>query len=83
MKIYFETLSEALEAHITSIQKEGGVFVENPEDMYMFISPVGYGQTVQDHRELATLKGKKTKKYAHFSIYRMETGRYELTSYIS
>jgi hypothetical protein len=79
----FETLAEALHAHIESVQAKGGVFLENPDEMYQFVAPVRYGETMQDHRELARLKGKFTKQWAHASIYRMETGRYELTSYIS
>lgn len=81
--IYFETLAQALEAHIQNVQSQGGVFAENTAEMYCFFSPVHYGQTAQDHRELASLKGKTTKKWAHASIYRMESGRYELTSYLA
>jgi len=80
---YFETLADALRAHIEQVHDKGGVFVDDFCEMYTFISPVSYGQTIQDHRELETLKGKKTKQYAHASIYRSENGLYELTSYIS
>lgn len=81
--MYFDTLSQALEAHINNIHSQKGVFAEDFEEMYIFHPPINYGQTYKDHRELATLKGKKTKKYAHSVIYRTENGRYELTSYIS
>ena len=80
---HFETLSDALEAHIESVKAKGGIFAEDPTEMYMFVSPVSYGQTMSDHRELASLKGRKTKQWAHATIYRMETGRYELVSYIA
>jgi hypothetical protein len=80
---YFETLGAALAAHIAKVESLGGVFEDNTEEMYCFFPPVSYGQTQYDHRALATYKGKGTKKYAHAAIYRMETGRYELTSYIA
>lgn len=83
METYFDTLSSALEAHIENVHSQGGVFTEEASEMYMFISPVSYGQTIQDHRELATLKGKGTRKWAHFAIFRLETGRYELTSWLA
>jgi hypothetical protein len=44
--------------------------------------PVNYGQTIQVHLELKTLKSKPTRKFFHVSLYRMDSGRYELTSYI-
>jgi hypothetical protein len=81
--IYYDTLGQALQAHIEAIEKAGGVFMDNKEEMYIFFQPISYGTTAYDHRELLTYKGRNTKKYAHASIYRMETGRYELTSYIS
>jgi hypothetical protein len=80
---YFATLGAALEAHIARVHRAGGVFADNAEEMYMFISPISYGQSAYDHRELASLKGRKTTKAAHFAIFRMETGTYELTSYIA
>lgn len=80
---YFETLGAALEAHIARVHRAGGVFADNAEEMYMFISPLPYGQSAYDHRELASLKGRKTTKAAHFAIFRMENGSYELTSYIA
>lgn len=81
--IYFETLAQALQAHIDNVHLQGGVFAENAAEMYCFFGPVHYGQTAQDHRELASLKGKPTRKWAHASIYRIESGRYELTSYLA
>jgi len=83
MQTYFNTLADTLRAHIENVQKQGGIFSEDASEMYCFISPVHYGQTLQDNRELSSLKGKNTRKYAHASIYRMDCGRYELTSYIA
>lgn len=80
---YFETLAETLRAHIAYVESQGGRFSEDMDEAYIFFPPVRYGETMEDHRELATLKGKGTRKWAHASIYRMENGRYELTSYIA
>jgi hypothetical protein len=80
---YYETLAETLRAHISNIESQGGRFSEDMDEAYCFFPPVHYGQTMEDHRELASLKGKGTRKYAHASIYRLETGRYELVSYIA
>lgn len=83
MQTYFSTLSDALQAHIENVQSQGAEFSEDCSEMYCFVSPVSYGQTLQDHRELASLKGKGTRKYAHASIYRMENGYYELVSWLA
>ena len=83
MSCYFETLSETLENFVETIQNDKGVFEDDLSDDLMFFPPVHYGQTVSKSFPLKSLKGKSTKKYAHLSIYRLETGRYELTSYIS
>lgn len=43
---------------------------------------VSYGTTHRFDFEIKTLKGKPTRKWFHAAIYRMDSGRYELTSYI-
>ena len=43
---------------------------------------LAYGTTKKAHYELESLKGKKTKKYFHVTIFRKENGRYEMTCYI-
>ena len=80
--IYHETLSSALSDFAEQVTRQGGVFSETEEEMFFHVSPISYSQTRELHYALATLKGKKTKKHAHCSIYRCENGRYELTVYI-
>lgn len=83
--IYFETLGAAVFAFVENVKAQFGEFErENPEaEIAMaFNGGVSYGQTVSKSFELVSLKGKKTKKWAHISLYRMESGRYELTNYI-
>jgi hypothetical protein len=41
-----------------------------------------YGATRSFHFELLTIRGKQTKKFFHVTIYRLDSGRYELTTYI-
>ena len=68
--------SQALPAH------DGQDGTPHWEETIYSQGPVNYGQTLQVHLELKTLKSKPTRKFFHASIYRMDSGRYELTSYI-
>ena len=43
---------------------------------------VSYETTSKYDWEIDTLKGKPTKKYLHASIYRLNSGNYELTLYV-
>lgn len=43
---------------------------------------LAYGQTRGYNFEIFTLKGRPTRKWFHISIYRLDSGRYELTTYI-
>lgn len=44
--------------------------------------PVNYGCTERWDFPIASLNGKPTKKYFHVNIYRLESGRYELNTYV-
>ena len=79
---HFETLGEAIRSFIDQTEAKRAVFVNVDEISSRFDGGVSYGQTVSRSFELLEYKGKKTKKYAHCVIYRMESGRYELTSYV-
>lgn len=46
------------------------------------LGPVEYGQTKRADLGLVGIKGRQTKKFFHVSVYRMDSGRYELTTYI-
>ena len=82
-EIYFETLGEAVRAFVSQTFAKGGTLTENEQaNIAEKIGPVSYGQTVSRSFELMDFKGKSTKKFAHVSLYRMESGRYELTCYI-
>lgn len=82
-EIYFDTLGQALAQFISYVEKNGGKLVDTPSVFDAFNGQgVPYGQTVSRSFELASYKGKATRKGAHVSLYRMESGRYELTNYI-
>lgn len=82
----YETFHETLGAtvrHAIDSLIAGGVVLANDaiENAFMF-GGVPYGHTKEAHGEIATIKGKGTRKWAHVSIYRMDSGRYELTLYV-
>ena len=82
---YFETLGAALDFFVQETENKGGVFASAQPQVGVasaFNGGVAYGQTVSRSFELASLKGKATKKCAHVTIYRMESGRYEKVAYI-
>lgn len=81
-EVYHNTLSEALD----TVEKFCAASDAVPEpgwrlDRYTTVGSVSYGQTSSENFRLESLKGKTTRKWLHVIIYRMETGRYELTVY--
>ncbi len=81
---YFETLGEAVRSFVAQTFAKGGTLAanEHAEIAEKFNGGVSYGQTVSRSFELLSFKGKPTKKWAHATLYRMDSGRYELTTYI-
>ena len=82
---YFETLGAALDSFVAQTESKGAVFASAQPQVDVasaFNGGVSYGQTVSRSFELATLKGKATKRFAHAVVYRMESGRYELVNYV-
>jgi hypothetical protein len=43
---------------------------------------VHYGTTGRVHARMITPKGNEAERWLHAIIYRMESGRYELTAYL-
>ena len=80
---YFETLGAAVVAFLNYTTDMRAVLAVSEDSVHSaFDGGVSYGQTVSRDFEIATLKGKATKKFAHATLYRMASGRYELTNYI-
>ena len=78
---WHNTLSQALDVGIAEIKARAEFKNEQDiRDPFVF-DGIKYGCTKEGHAELATYKGKSTKKFAHITIYRAETGRYEVTAY--
>jgi hypothetical protein len=81
-KMLFEKLSDVI-AHIKDeLYVEEIVLVEDFVVRYCF-GGIAYHQTSKEHFEIETIKGKKTKKWYHIIICRLDSGRYELVSYAS
>lgn len=84
-RIYHETLSAALDEAAKTVENRNAT-LGNPNTREAIGAPfqfggIPYGQTKSENYFVADLNGKKTKKYFHVSIYRMDSGRYELTCY--
>ena len=80
--LFHETLSAAVEAAHVYFAAIGAVLASDTiREAFMF-GGIPYGQTKEGHGEISTLRGKSTKKFAHVTIYRMDSGRYELTCYV-
>ena len=78
-EIYFNTLGQALDAAFAKATKKG---FEILQDDNKFIEPCGYGQTTRESF-LLVKDGKLQRKQLHIQFYRMESGTYELNSYIN
>lgn len=81
-EIYFETFAQAVDAAGARAHAERAV-LSKPSDLWNICQePLYYTQTRTVDCKLDTYKGKPTKKYFHATIYRMDCGRYELTTYV-
>jgi hypothetical protein len=75
---YFNLMSEAIDHARQDAVNRGFEVVDN---MFAF-EPVSYGQTKKTSLNLLN-NGKEQKRMLHISLFRMESGRYELTHYIN
>jgi hypothetical protein len=77
---YFKTQSEALQHAFDSVDPR--YQIKFPENLWT--EHVPYGGTVQYHLPMiVTATGNPAKKWLHISLYRMDSGNYELTHYKS
>lgn len=78
---YTETLGQALEAVREELKRvDATVADESWLDVFTF-DGIPYETKKEAHGELITFRGKPTRKWAHLTIYRMDSGRYEWTLY--
>jgi hypothetical protein len=78
----FEILSDLLAEVKKDLEKNNIVLVEDFIVRYCF-GGIKYNEVRTEHFEIETIKGKKTRKYYHIIISRLDSGRYELVSYAS
>ena len=77
---YFSTQSEALDYAFESVTDR--YTINLPENIWT--QHVSYGTTVHYHIPLTVTKtGNPAKKWLHITLYRMDSGNYELTYYKS
>ena len=80
MNTYFNTQSAALEEAFEMATKRGYDVIQ-PDALWS--THIGYGESFTYQMELAVSKtGNMARKGLTISLYRMGSGRYELTSYI-
>lgn len=83
---YFDTLSSALdEAFHRAIQQGAEFDTKETEEFCASFGPVNYGQTVRGALPAFKYKGRLFghKRAMTVVICRMESGRYELTTYLN
>ena len=81
---YTETLGHALAAIKDELVNRGVILSEGCADwldVFTF-GGLAYGTSKEAHAAIFTIKDKPTKKWAHATIWRHETGRYEWNLYV-
>jgi hypothetical protein len=85
---YFETLSGALDQVRTEAKKHGFTVDEDALNLQYGSGGVSYGTTksatlplLKDGKPVKSKSGKAMNRNIHVAIYRMDSGRYELTAY--
>lgn len=76
---YFETQQAAL-AYSDTMATDRGYLPQYPESIWT--EHVSYGTSVKYCIPLLTSQGNPARKHLHISLYRMDSGRYELTTWL-
>ncbi len=77
---YFDRLDQVIGAVEQNLKDENAV-LHADASLTDLDGHLPYGQTRCVDLALVTYRGKPTRKWFHASVYRLETGRYELTCY--
>lgn len=77
---YFDTFAAVLD-YVVTAAKAQAVLTKPAEVWSLAQEPLNYGQTRRASFALDSFKGKPTRKHLHAVVYRMDSGRYELTIY--
>lgn len=78
---YTETLGQALEAAREELKNHDATVADESWLEVFTFDGIPYETKKEAHGELTTFRGKPTRKWAHLTIYRMDSGRYEWTLY--
>ncbi len=84
MKIqpFHSTLQKAIDEGIRYLAERGANFNSDQLREPFTFDGVKYGQTKEAHCEIESFKGKNTHAFAHLTIWRSNSGQYEVNSYI-
>ncbi len=74
------TLSEALDGIEKHLEKEQIVLDSDLREPFMY-GGISYNTHREAHYPIQTIKGRKTKKYFHVTLTRMDSGTYEPVFY--
>jgi len=80
---YHNTLSAALSEAERFVKGRGYEFSEESYFPDLTIGGVGYGQTISTKRDVVEIGGKNRKNTLILVVYRMDSGKYELTMYFA
>jgi hypothetical protein len=80
---YFDTLSQAIDGAIIEADRCRALLLRPGEAREaMSAEPISYNQSRRFDFELELYKDKQTKKWFHVVIARLDSGRYELVTYV-
>lgn len=90
---YFDTLAEVIDSAIAAFEDRGvtldfgseaanELWPQHLRNAACDAGHLGYGSDRRHDFPIASLKGQRTRKYAHINIWRSTEGRYELNTYI-
>lgn len=80
--MFYETLALAVEGAIAEAGKSRVELARPIEIWNLCQDPLSYGQVRSQNCEILRYKGKPTKKWFHVVISRLDSGRYELVTYV-
>jgi hypothetical protein len=80
---YFATFHACLEQASKIASDRALAFVDGGPSDKMWTGGVAYGTTLSDTFPIKTIKGKNTRKVMVFTVYRLESGNYELNCYVA
>jgi len=81
-EIYFDSLAGAVDGIIVAAENARALLTRPSEVWALAQDRLAYGQTRRGDFSLDLLRDKPTRKFFHATICRLDSGRYELTTFI-